>query len=72
MENIIYGYKFKDELKGYYEVLFYDDEGNIKNHWLSGNQIQYFLNRDDAVEYIEQVRNWNVFRFTQTLIRKIK
>ena len=72
MEKIIYGYHSKNEVKGYYTVEFYDADGNNKNHWLSGNQIQYFLNREDAVKYIESVKGWNVFRFEQTLIIKIK
>lgn len=66
MEKVLYGFKLLSEKKGYYEVLFYDDNGRNLNHWLSGNQI--FRNREDAKNYIEKVKEWNVFRFTQTLI----
>jgi len=72
MEDIIYGYQFNKEiLKGYYKVEFFDDDGRCKNHWLSNNQIQYFKNRNDCVKYIKQVKEWNVFKFTQVLITKI-
>ena len=72
MEEILKGYHFDKDLKGYYKVEFYDDDGRCLNHWLSEHQIAYFKNSDDAVEYIEKVRDWNVFRFTQTLIKLIK
>lgn len=71
-EKIIYGYHSQNQLKGYYKVEFFDDEGRDKTHWLSGDQIQYFLNRDDAVKYIDEVRSWHAIGFTQTLITKIR
>lgn len=71
-DSIVYGYKVPSDMVGYYKVEFFDDDGRCLNHWLSGNQIQYFKNREDAVKYIDEVRSWNVFRFTQTLISKIR
>ena len=49
MEEILKGYHFDKDLKGYYKVEFYDDDGRCLNHWLSEHQIAYFKNRDDAV-----------------------
>lgn len=71
-EKVVYGYQFnKTNVFGYYEVLFYDDDGKNKNHWLSGNQVQYFLDRNDALKYVDEVRQWNAIKFSQYLIRKI-
>ena len=71
-DDIVYGYKVPSDMVGYYKVEFFDDDGRCKNHWLSGNQVQYFKNREDAVKYIDEVRSWNAISFTQTLIRKIR
>ena len=70
MEEILFGYQREENLKGYYGVEFYDDDGRCKNHWLADCQTKYFKNREDAVAYIEEVRSWNAISFTQTLIRK--
>ena len=72
MEKVLYGYHSTNEIIGYYAVEFYDDDGRCKNHWLADCQIKYFLSREDAVNYIEEVRNWNAISFTQTLIKKIR
>ena len=72
MEKVLYGLRFGNEIKGYYKVEFYDDDGNCLNHWLSFNQVQYFLDRKDAVKYIKEVKSWHAITFTQTLIVKIK
>ena len=75
MENnekpkVLKGYHTREEIKGYYGVEFYDEDGRNKNHWLSDCQIKYFLNRKDAIAYIKEVRSWNAIHFTQTLIKR--
>lgn len=70
MEKVLCGYRRRENLRGYYGVEFYDDDGRCKNHWLADCQIKYFLSREDAVKYIEEVRSWNAISFTQTLIRR--
>ena len=61
-----------EKIKGYYGVYFFDDDGNCKNHWLNEVQTSYFAERQDAVNYIEEVRSWGAIRFTQTLVYRIK
>lgn len=72
MEEILYGRRFGKEIIGYWKVEFFDDEGRNLTHWLSYNQIRYFKNREDIAKYIKEVKSWNIFNFSQTLITKIK
>lgn len=70
-EKILYGYQNEKEIKGYYGVKFFDEDGRDLNHWLGQSQIRYFLNRKDAVKYIKEVKSWNAIGFTQALVYKI-
>lgn len=74
MENgdIIVEPSIGGDYSGYYEVKFYDDDGNDVSHWITHSGFQeIFRNREDVFEYIEKIRNKNIVSFTQTIIKKI-